>query len=365
MHLGAWWSLAGLSGCVVFAAVAGGRGGGGRATPGVMVSPPTGGLGTLITLAVSPQVEGFELRPGTTARWEGVYDPPVGANTPTFAVDFAGADIVIADQWTARVLIGGGTITNGPNVENVMGGGSLVGTFTLTTPPACPGDATFDNVVNFADTTSVITNWGANYGAGSTGPGDANRDGVVNFTDVTSVLEHWGAVCSDTVVQGSATIGLNTNAAEWHLIEYPSGYGGLSPPGLGRLVTGDIPSMNFLDLPDGASPPLFTVQAAIDAHLALAVSADRNAQSHAAAPPNIAVDIVSFTATGTEVARLQSVLLTRIVPDPSPSLLVYTSAVSEPIMIVDTAPLNPANYPGFRFLPCPSNGTVGVVPPTQ
>jgi len=57
-------------------------------------------------------------------------------------------------------------------------------------PPPC-ADASGDGVVNFADITSVLSNWG------STGPaGDANQDGVVNFADITAVFSQWSAVCS-------------------------------------------------------------------------------------------------------------------------------------------------------------------------
>ncbi|MBL8745698.1 MAG: PQQ-dependent sugar dehydrogenase [Phycisphaerae bacterium] len=57
-------------------------------------------------------------------------------------------------------------------------------------PPRCPGDANLDGVVDFADMTSVLSNWGA------IGPfGDANNDGIVSFADVTEVLGFWGAPC--------------------------------------------------------------------------------------------------------------------------------------------------------------------------
>ncbi len=330
------------------------------AQPSVVASPSSGGLGTVVTLSVTPQTPGFGLRANTTARWVGVYDPPIGSNTAQFTADYAGVNIVIVDSWTARVLIGGGTISNAPNVEAVWGGGSLVGAFTLTTPPVCLGDATFDNSVNFADITSVNTNWGANYGPGNTGPGDANRDGSVNFADITSVLENWGAACASTVVQGSSTIGLDTNAEDWYRVHYPSGYGGLSSPQLGRLLT-TLPLLRLLLLPSGANPTLSQIQAAVGAHLVAAVSVASNSQSLVAAPSTISVDIVSVTTAGAEVARLGPVILTRVVPDPSPNLLMYSSGVTVPIVLVDT-PLNPATYPGFRFLLSPLSGVVRVAP---
>lgn len=68
--------------------------------------------------------------------------------------------------------------------------------FLLSAPPptACPGDANRDGFVNFADITSVLTNFGVNYSPAS-GVGDANFDGIVNFADITSVLTNFGVVC--------------------------------------------------------------------------------------------------------------------------------------------------------------------------
>lgn len=57
-------------------------------------------------------------------------------------------------------------------------------------PPPCPGDANHDGVVNFADITNVLSNFGLS------GPdGDANNDGMVNFSDVTNVLSNWNLPC--------------------------------------------------------------------------------------------------------------------------------------------------------------------------
>ncbi len=68
----------------------------------------------------------------------------------------------------------------------------------VTPPPPgpCPGDANGDGVVNFADITSVLANFGTVYPPGIlTGPGDADHDGDVDFADITSVLSHWLLPC--------------------------------------------------------------------------------------------------------------------------------------------------------------------------
>lgn len=67
----------------------------------------------------------------------------------------------------------------------------------LTVQSPCIGDADRSGDVNFADITSVLTNWANTYGQpAGTGPGDASLDGLVNFIDITTVLTQWGALCA-------------------------------------------------------------------------------------------------------------------------------------------------------------------------
>lgn len=54
-------------------------------------------------------------------------------------------------------------------------------------PPSCLGDANGDLLVNFADITATLAQWG-----GSGPLGDANFDGMVNFADITTELANWG-----------------------------------------------------------------------------------------------------------------------------------------------------------------------------
>lgn len=58
----------------------------------------------------------------------------------------------------------------------------------LNLPPL--GDANSDTMVNFADITNILENWGTLY-PNSTGPGDADRNGIVNFADISSVLTNF------------------------------------------------------------------------------------------------------------------------------------------------------------------------------
>lgn len=60
----------------------------------------------------------------------------------------------------------------------------------LDAMPVCAGDADGDGVVNFADITNVLANFGM-----ATGAGDADGDGAVTFADVTAVLANFGLPC--------------------------------------------------------------------------------------------------------------------------------------------------------------------------
>ncbi|MBL8747033.1 MAG: hypothetical protein JNK58_11850 [Phycisphaerae bacterium] len=61
---------------------------------------------------------------------------------------------------------------------------------TIEPAPPCIGDASDDGIVNFADITTVITNFG-----GGWHEGDADGNGSVDFADVAAVLGSWGEVC--------------------------------------------------------------------------------------------------------------------------------------------------------------------------
>lgn len=66
----------------------------------------------------------------------------------------------------------------------------------LKVSPFCFGDSDFNNTVNFADITAVLTNFGADYSpAPGTGPGDSTRDGIVNFADITNTLANFNGTC--------------------------------------------------------------------------------------------------------------------------------------------------------------------------
>jgi len=69
----------------------------------------------------------------------------------------------------------------------------LVGCASDEPPPECPGDADMNGVVDFADLSVVLSNFGASGTPGA--PGDLNNDGEVDFADLSLVLSNFGAVC--------------------------------------------------------------------------------------------------------------------------------------------------------------------------
>lgn len=62
-------------------------------------------------------------------------------------------------------------------------------------PRECPGDATGDGAINFADITGVLGAFNLTDASGEA-PADVNCDGAVNFADITTVLENFGINCA-------------------------------------------------------------------------------------------------------------------------------------------------------------------------
>ena len=64
-------------------------------------------------------------------------------------------------------------------------------------PPPCMGDADGSGTVDFADITSVLSNWGASYAPGAVpAPGDSDHGGSVNFADITATLANYEGPCA-------------------------------------------------------------------------------------------------------------------------------------------------------------------------
>ncbi|TVQ59149.1 MAG: hypothetical protein EA379_11875 [Phycisphaerales bacterium] len=75
-----------------------------------------------------------------------------------------------------------------PYTNTITGPGELL---PITTD--CPGDANGDGVVDFADLSAVLSDFGQ---SGPDLPGDVNGDGEVNFADLSLVLANFGVDCN-------------------------------------------------------------------------------------------------------------------------------------------------------------------------
>jgi hypothetical protein len=81
------------------------------------------------------------------------------------------------------------TDTDGDGVYEPAVSASLL----CVVPGPCPGDTNGDNLVNFTDLQTVLSEYGAIVDKGVAG--DLNNDGVVNFLDLNSVLSAFGSSC--------------------------------------------------------------------------------------------------------------------------------------------------------------------------
>jgi hypothetical protein len=108
--------------------------------------------------------------------------------------------VVLADLHNPVGTTRGSSATAGPEIvqggrgPNAFAGVLVHENLVNFAPPPCDGDADGNGVVNFADVTSVLQFFGADYSPG-TGPGDADHNGPVNFADVTRVLQFFGIAC--------------------------------------------------------------------------------------------------------------------------------------------------------------------------
>lgn len=73
----------------------------------------------------------------------------------------------------------------------------------LPTLPLCPGDATFDGVVNFDDLLAVMSAYGSQplFPAPQPLEGDVTGDSTVDFADMSAVLAAYGTPCENVLVR--------------------------------------------------------------------------------------------------------------------------------------------------------------------
>lgn len=261
-------------------------------------TPSTGGLGTVVTLTISPANSPDIFDASTTAEWTGRYIPMVGSPSSIFTITFSAADVQELSASQARVVLGAGSGSLPSGIENF-------------------GAGTFDGSIT------------AIFGSGNT-------------------------------AVGPFQLSPETNAALWHEIRYPDGPGGLDPPIVGPELS-ELRLYRLSLTPDPLHPTVAQLTAGSAFHTCIVLRINENSASLAAAPTTLAVDLVSYTAGGTEFDRVGGLTLTRVTNDGDPAFINYRSDLSHPVILVDVS-LNQMDYPGFVFLQAPVDGTAVVVP---
>lgn len=92
----------------------------------------------------------------------------------------------------------GGTIGQ-PDAEVSVGGGyTLTGGFwagaAASVPLPCPEDLNYDGLINIADLSILLSNFGTMNGAAH-GDGDIDGDGDVDIGDLSALLSVYGTAC--------------------------------------------------------------------------------------------------------------------------------------------------------------------------
>lgn len=355
---------------------------GAAAQPTITTTPSSGGLGTVMQFELTPRELAYQLSDATaTATWTGVYQPMVGAPSAVFTVDYDASEVIVESPWLAKIILGTGQVTNGPDLLSLGAPGSLVGSieFTLpycradvTTQSAPAGDPLFgqpDGIITGADIQYYVNLWFAlDLEADLTGtvpetdPLFGVPDGFVTGADILFYSNMWAPGCpADPIaVSGAADISLSGSGGVWEVVSYPEGPGGLTPP----FIDGEPSELQLLLLsqtPNPTTPTADSLMGATDFHISVVVRVEENSLSTSNAPASMTVDLVSLDTGGTEIDRLEDVVLAKLDPDGDPNSIVYHNDLSIPIVLVDTT-LNKANYPGFLILKGVGAGSAVILP---
>jgi len=121
--------------------------------------------------------------------------------TPDFVLHFTheGYELAITDREMIPAIFMAGDAFIGANSTVVPGpllfqaAVAVTFGFGAVPPPGCPGDADGSGIVDFADISAVLANWGQS--GLPYRPGDADGSGTVDFADISTVLANWGSNC--------------------------------------------------------------------------------------------------------------------------------------------------------------------------
>ncbi|MFH0982118.1 MAG: dockerin type I repeat-containing protein [Planctomycetota bacterium] len=268
----------------------------------INIAPSSGPPGTPLTVTLQPAIAPLAFDSATTADWVGVYQPPVGPPTAPFQIAYSAAQFRESSPGQAVLVVGDGTVTNPPDFANLEGPGTTPGTFTF----------------------------------------------------------HLTALTLQRTFAFAPELG---NAAIWESIDYVfnPNTGMMDPP----VLAGHPDHLDMILLSVTRPDPLHVSESILlvsyTYHLAAVLRIDENPTTAADAPATVLLDLVSYATGGTELDRVQDVVLTKVTGDDGdPEHIVYHSNLETPIIFVDV-PLNKANYPSVILLQTEAGGSVVIV----
>jgi hypothetical protein len=264
------------------------------------INPQTGGLGTPVTITLTPAIAPLAFDANTIATWTGVFQPMVGAPSNPFQIQYDASQFREQGPSQAVIVVGDGTVTGAPDLATTLGPGSIVGMVTIQ---------------------------------------------LAGFS-----------------VDGSFTFSPSP-AGMWQEIDYLDTSISEGPPVLGvEPDTLEVMVLSIED--DSADQAEFILLHAYGFHYAAVVKIDENPTTIADAPPTLAVDLVTLDPAGVEVDRFSNLTLTKVAGDDGdPAHLVYHNDLTMPIILVDF-PLNQETFPNVILMEMPTggNGLAMIVP---
>lgn len=262
------------------------------------LTPSSGPVGTPVTATISPAVTPLTFTAATTAAWSGVFQPMVGSPSTAFQIQYSAAQVREQSASQATLIVGDGAFVNSPDPAAFAGPGTMSGTVTI----------------DFAG---------------------------------TSVAKPF-------------SFSPEFDSATWEQVKYPDGPGGIDPPELDGEPT-NLEIMQLSSSPSPTNPAEDMLLHANGFHVAAVVRIAENATTTANAPNTLLVDLISYNGGGTQIDRIDDVVLSRVASDGDPSHIVYHNDLLKPIVLVDVD-LNNAAYPNVVPLYVVNGGTAVIVP---
>ncbi|HWL92703.1 MAG TPA: hypothetical protein VNT79_04140 [Phycisphaerae bacterium] len=255
------------------------------------LSPSSGPAGTRVTASMSPATAPLTFTANTTATWVGVFQPLVGSPSASFQIQYSAAQVREQSVAQADLIVGDGTLVNAPDFATTRAPGSLVGTLSLN----------FGNII---------------------------------------VAKPFSFAPTPT--------------GQWRKIEYMDSSISTGPPVLGvEPDTLEVMALSIEDNPEDQHESVFVH--AYGFHYAALVEIEENATTVVNSPASLFVDLVSYDSTAAQFHVLSNIELVKVTNDGDPSLIIYTSDLEKPVILVDY-PLDPLDFPNVWLLRMPEGG---------